>query len=307
MGAERASNVLLYDNSACSSFSRQACLSSSVNAAYFQFAPVYLDVDANLEKVASQIPSLEVDLLVLPELFTSGYFFQSSKDLAEVAEPVPEGHSTTAIRDWAATLDATVVAGLPERDGEQVYNSAVAVQPDGTVDTYRKVHLYYEETVLFAPGNLGFPVVDVAPSGGPSYRLGLMVCFDWYFPEAARSLALKGADIIAHPSNLVLPHCPDAMPVRARESDVHTITADRHGEETKDDETLTFIGNSEVCGPTGEILRRAPQDCDEVGVVEVDPHDARDRHINAYNDVLADRRPDAYMTELRQRAEPPRT
>jgi len=124
-----------------------------------------------------------------------------------------------------------------------------------------------------------------------------MVCFDWYFPEAARTLALKGADVIAHPSNLVLPHCPDSMPVRARENHVFTVTANRHGEEEKEGETLTFIGMSEVCDPSGSILQRADRDTDELGVVQFDPRAARDRRLNEFNDVLADRRPDTYLSE----------
>ncbi|PSQ85332.1 MAG: acyltransferase [Bacteroidetes bacterium QH_2_63_10] len=266
-----------------------------MHAAYLQFAPSYLDVDANLQAVASQIQSVEADLIVLPELFTSGYFFQSQEDLAQVAEPIPEGRSTLALRDWAASLDSTLVAGLAEREGDRFYNSAVVVQPTGTVHTYRKVHLFYEENTLFTPGDLGFRVFEVTTRSGRPYRLGVMVCFDWYFPEAARTLALRGADVIAHPSNLVLPHCPDSMPVRARENHLFTITANRHGEEAKEGETLTFIGMSEVCDPSGTILRRAGESTDAVGVVEFDPHEARDRRLNEYNDVLGDRRPETYV------------
>ncbi len=268
-----------------------------MHAAYLQFAPAYLDVDANLQIVASQIQSLEADLIVLPELFTSGYFFQSRVDLMQVAEPIPEGRSTQALCDWAASLDATLVAGLAEREGSSFYNSAVVVQPTGTVHTYRKVHLFYEENTLFEPGDLGFRVFEVTTREGRPYRLGVMVCFDWYFPEAARTLSLRGADVIAHPSNLVLPHCPDSMPIRARENHVFTVTANRHGEEEKEGETLTFIGMSEVCDPSGTILRRAGESTDEVGVVEFDPHDARDRRLNDYNDVLGDRRPETYVSD----------
>ncbi len=267
-----------------------------MRAAYLQFAPAYLDVDANLRTVASQIQSVDADLIVLPELFTSGYFFHSRDHLAQVAEPIPEGRSTEALRDWAASLDATLVAGLAGREGSEFYNSAVVVQPTGTVHTYRKVHLFYEENTLFEPGDLGFPVFEDTTRDGTTYQLGVMVCFDWYFPEAARTLALNGADVIAHPSNLVLPHCPDSMPVRARENHVFTITANRHGEEEKEGETLTFIGMSEVCDPEGSILQRANRASDEVGVVEFDPHDARDRRINEYNDVLANRRPETYAS-----------
>ena len=268
-----------------------------MRAAYLQFAPAYLDVDANLEVVGSMIQTLEVDLIVLPELFTSGYFFRSRDDLDRVAEPIPTGRSTEMLRDWAVSLEATLVAGLPEREGDAFFNSAVVVRPTGTVHTYRKVHLFYEENTLFEPGNLGFQVFEVTTRDGTPYRLGVMVCFDWYFPEAARTLALKGADVIAHPSNLVLPHCPDSMPVRARENHVFTITANRYGQEEKEGETLTFIGMSEVCDPSGTILRRADRDRDEVGIVEFDPHQARDRRLNDYNDVLRDRRPEAYASE----------
>jgi predicted amidohydrolase len=172
----------------------------------------------------------------------------------------------------------------------------VLVRPDGRTETYRKVHLFYEETTLFTPGDLGFPVFDVETRDGRPYRLGMMVCFDWYFPEAARSLALNGADVIAHPSNLVLPHCPDSMPIRARENHVYTVTANRCGTEKKGDESLTFIGLSEICGPDGTILSRAGRDETVLNTVEMDPHDARDRAINQYNDTLADRRPDTYVS-----------
>lgn len=268
-----------------------------MKAAYLQFAPSYLEVEENLNTVESYVGSADVDLLVLPELFTSGYFFQSRDDLAQIAEPIPEGRSTKQLQAWAAESDMTIVAGLAEVEGGQFFNSAVVVRPDGRVHTYRKVHLFYEENTLFTPGDRGFPVFNIPTRSGDQYGLGVMVCFDWYFPEAARSLAMQGADVIAHPSNLVLPYCPESMPVRARENHVFTITANRYGEEQKGEETLTFIGMSEVCDPTGTILRRAEKEGDELGTVEFDPSEARDRRLNDYNDVLEDRRPSTYVLE----------
>lgn len=269
-----------------------------MNTGYLQFPPTYLDPSANRATIERLISDIDVDLLVLPELFTSGYFFKSKSDLERVAEPIPEGPTTQALQRWASELEAVLVAGLAEKEGEAVYNSAVLVRPDGSTETYRKVHLFYEETELFDPGDLGFPVFDVTTGNGTSYNLGMMVCFDWYFPEAARSLALGRADIIAHPSNLVLPHCPDSMPIRARENHVYTVTANRYGTEEKADETLTFIGMSEICGPDGTILRRASEAKTEIGIETIDPHDARNRKINRFNDTLGDRRPDTYVTEV---------
>ncbi|PQJ33485.1 acyltransferase [Salinibacter sp. 10B] len=268
-----------------------------MKAGYLQFAPQYLRPTENRDAVADHISTLDADLLVLPELFTSGYFFQSQAHLQEVAEPIPDGTTTQALREWASATGTTLVAGLAERDGEVFYNSAVLVRPDGSTETYRKVHLFYEETERFEPGNLGFPVFEASTRDGTSYMLGMMVCFDWYFPEAARSLALQGADVIAHPSNLVLPHCPDSMPVRARENHVYTITANRFGTETNETESLTFIGMSEICAPTGDILHRGPRDEVEIAIESFDPHEARSRDINRYNDTLGDRRPETYVTE----------
>lgn len=264
---------------------------------YLQFAPKYLDVAHNLSSVGRLLADVEADLIVLPELFTSGYFFQSAQDLAQVAEPVPEGKTTERLHTWASDLNATLVAGLAERDGDTFYNSAAVVSPAGYEGTYRKVHLYYKEKTLFAPGDEGFAVYQVESASGESYTLGVMICFDWYFPEAARSLVVQGADLIAHPSNLVRPDCPRSMPIRALENHVYTVTANRYGSETSGGETLTFIGQSEVCDPNGQILVRADRTGDHVGIVDIDPSRARDRHITAHNHVLDDRRTHLYVVE----------
>lgn len=268
-----------------------------MKAGYAQFQPEYLQVETNLDTAERLLSGVDADLVVLPELFTSGYFFQSEEDLRQIAEPIPGGRSTERLQKWARDTGTTLVAGLAEEEGGHIYNSAVLVRPDGSLETYRKVHLFYQETTLFDPGDLGFRVFDVTTRDGTPYQLGVMVCFDWYFPEAARTLAVKGADVIAHPSNLVLPHCPDSMPIRARENHVFTITANRYGTERNGEEELTFIGLSEVCNPNGEILRRADRTGDALDIVSFDPTLARDRSLNAMNDVLGDRRPETYVVQ----------
>lgn len=268
--------------------------------AFLQYDPVYLQVEANLDRVETLLGDADADLIVLPELFASGYFFQSKGDLAQVAESVPEGATTQRLVAWAQAKEAVLVAGLPERAGDQVYNSAVVVTPQGYLATYRKVHLFYQEKVHFAPGDLGFRVFDVHDRDGTAYRLGVMICFDWIFPESARSLALQGADIIAHPANLVLPHCPRAMPIRALENHVYTITANRYGQELNEGELLTFIGQSGICGPDGAVLANAPAEEDCFGVADIDPSTARDRQITPYNDLFGDRRLEAYVGMVRE-------
>ena len=136
-----------------------------------------------------------------------------------------------------------------EADGEDRYNTAVLIGPDGTLlGKYRKQKLGHE-TVRNTPGKTS------SAHRTPFGKVGLMICFDWYYPESARTLALKGAEIICHPSNLVLPHCPDAMVTRCLENRVFAITANRIGTEARGGKPpLTFIGNSEVVTPRGKIL-----------------------------------------------------
>lgn len=266
-----------------------------MKVAFLQYDPSYLQVEANLDRVEALLRDADADLIVLPELFASGYFFTSQHDLAQVAEAVPDGPTTQRLVAWAKAGQTVFVAGLPERAGDQIFNSAVVVGPEGYLGVYRKVHLFYQEKVYFTPGDLGFQVFDVRDRGGATYRLGVMICFDWIFPEAARSLAFQGADVIAHPANLVLPHCPRAMPIRALENHVYTITANRYGQESSGGEVLTFIGQSEICGPDGAILAKAPDNEACFGVVDVVPSAAQDRRLNRHNDLFEDRRPEVYV------------
>lgn len=265
-----------------------------MRAAVLQHNPTYLEVEANLNEAERLLENVGADLFVLPELFASGYYFKSREDLELVAEPAAGGPTGERLTEWARKRGAVFVAGIPEVEDGAFYNSAVVVGPEGLMGVYRKVHLFYREKSLFTPGNLGFPVLDVRTRAGSEYRLGVMICFDWYYPEAARILAIRGADVIAHPSNLVRSDCPRAMPIRALENHVFTITANRIGRETAHGEELEFIGRSVICDPLGGTIFSAPPEDAVVGVVEFDPHAARNRRITPFNDLLLDRRPETY-------------
>lgn len=257
---------------------------------YFQFAPEFGEVKRNLDLVASRLQGIACDLMVLPELFATGYQFTGRAEVERLAEPVPDGPTTRRLMEIAQAGRMHLVAGLAERAGSRCYNSAVLVGPEGLVGLYRKAHLFFEETLFFLPGDTGFQVWDIGQA-----RIGIMVCFDWFYPEAARTLALKGADILCHPSNLVLPHCPDAMVTRCLENRLFSVTANRIGwEERGGKDRLTFIGRSEVVTPRGKILHRAPEDREDLAVLDIDPAEARNKALNAYNDLLRDRRSPLY-------------
>ncbi len=257
---------------------------------YFQFDPQFGEVQRNLDVVVARLAGERGDLMVLPELCVTGYQFASKAEVETLAEPIPDGPTTKRLIELAARTGMHLVAGLAERAGSACFNSAVVVGPSGFVGVYRKTHLFFEETRWFAPGDTGFQVWDIGPA-----KIGVMVCFDWYYPESARTLALKGADILCHPSNLVLPHCPDAMVTRCLENRLFSITANRVGREARQGkEPLTYIGSSEIVSPRGNVLHRAPRDRDDLAIVEIDPAEARNKALNPYNDLLRDRRPECY-------------
>ncbi len=259
-----------------------------MQVALLQTHPELGAVERNLAHIRTQLSRQPADLWILPELATTGYLFADRDELARLAEPIP-GPSTEALVRRCAELGTTLVVGIAERFGRALYNSAAYLGPDGVRGVYRKVHLFEREKLAFDPGPDPFRVF-----GGGGLRLGIMICFDWMFPEAARSLALLGADLIAHPANLVLPHCQDAMVTRALENGVFVATANRVGLEERAGRSLRFTGHSQVVGPRGEIIVRGGESGDEVLVATIDVSRAREKRITDHNDRLRDRRPECY-------------
>ena len=257
---------------------------------FFQFSPHFGKVARNLDFVSRRLKNIKADLMVLPEFFAAGYQFSSQKEVEALSEEIPKGMTTQALMVLAAERKMWIVAGLVERDRKKLYNSAIIVGPQGYLGTYRKSHLFDEEKRWFDKGNTGFSIFKIR-----SVRVGIMICFDWIYPEASRSLARLGADIIAHPSNLVLPHCPDAMVTRSIENRIFSITANRIGSEKRGGrKRLTYIGKSQVVDPQGRIRVRAPSKSEMISVVEIRPEEARIKRINQRNDLFKDRRQDLY-------------
>jgi predicted amidohydrolase len=121
-----------------------------------------------------------------------------------------------------------------------------------------------------------------------------MICFDWIFPEAARTLALRGAEVIAHPVNLVLPYCQEAMKTRCIENRVYAVTANRIGREQRGVDDFTFTGASQITSTRGKVLSSGPVDSEHRDIVEIDVSEAREKSINPFNHLLSDRRPEFY-------------
>jgi predicted amidohydrolase len=262
-----------------------------------QFTPVFGDKEENFkrlqahgDRIASEFGG--ADLIVFPELCTTGYFFQSQEEALQYAE-TPDGATVEFFRAIAHAHDAMVVAGFVEKDGTTTYNSALVVAPDQPVKIYRKTHLFYKERHCFADGNTGFFVV---PHHRLDAKVGVMICYDWRFPESARALGLKGADVIVCPSNLITNVWHIAMPARALENKVYVAVPNRAGEEIRgaENEKVKFTGRSVIYGFNGQELAKAGEEADEILAVDIDPTATRDKSFNPLNDIFRDRRPEMY-------------
>jgi len=239
---------------------------------------------AIIHTLLEQADALAVDVLVLPELANSGYSLAGPEEAEQACEAVPGGPASQLLAQWSAG-GRLVVAGLGEKaDGR--YYSAAGVFADGRHRlTYRKIHLFNRESALFSPGDQPPPVFEHA--GG---RYGVLVCFDWAFPEVFRVLALQGAQVVLHPANLVLPYCQAAMVTRSIENRIFTAMANRTGP----DRDLHFRGESQITAPDGRVVARAAGDFAGILVAEVDLREADDKMITPFNHVLKDRRPELY-------------
>jgi predicted amidohydrolase len=225
-----------------------------------------------------------VDVVVLPELLNSGYVFSSKSEAADLSEDIPSGPFSKLLQE-SSRKGLLIVSGICQKQGNLVYNSAAAFANGALLTTYQKLHLFDHESEWFSSGNKEPPVVEFQ-----GYRFGIMICFDWAFPEVARILALKSAQVILHPANLVLPYCQDAMRTRSIENRVFTATANRTGLERD----VQFSGMSQVTNPRGEVLLRQGGTEEGLFWVDIDPLEADDKMITSRNHVLRDRRPEVY-------------
>jgi predicted amidohydrolase len=235
---------------------------------FFQFDIVFGNIAANLNKVADALRRHEFDLIVLPELFTTGYLFSSKQEAKSYAEPIPDGRTTQTLMKIARDRRAYIVGGMVEVDGDGVYNTAVVVGPDGYVGKHRKWHLSKFEIPLFDRGH----ELNVFNLNG--VRVGVLLCFDTWFPEAARRLMLQGAQIICSPANFGGPWSLDIIKARAIENIVFTITANRTGEEHRNGIDAEFRGESQIVSCAGDVLARADHQ-ESFSFVEIDPEQAR--------------------------------
>lgn len=258
-------------------------------AGYFQFRPIFGQPESNLKTVVDALRHSTADLIVLPELAFTGYYFSDRAEAFRLAEDVRKSPIVASLIALCRTKRMHIVTGFAEKRKDKCFNASLLIGPQGLRHVYRKLHLFNEEKKWFDPGDTTLAVHRVGDA-----RIGMMICFDWIFPEVARTLTLRGAHVIAHPSNLVLNYCQDAMVTRCIENSVFAVTANRYGNDRRPHGDLKFTGQSQITAPKGVILRRAPAQKSEGHVTTLDLAMAENKHMTPSNDLLADRRPAFY-------------
>lgn len=260
---------------------------------YVQLKTVFGEKQSNFDKVSDLLKDVEaIDLIVLPELFATGYTFTSIEEVESLSEN-KDGETSQFLQEMATRTGAVIVGGFVEKFENKLYNSAMMVSKDRVIDVYRKLHLFNKEKKWFSPGNTKLKVNNVKGA-----KVGMMICFDWSFPEVTRTLSLLGAEIITHPANLVLPFCQDAMKSRCFCNKLYAITANRIGNEKRGEDTFEFTGRSQITSFNGEVLSSAPSDREFVDFVEIFPEKTQNKNINQYNNVHDDRREEYYWNDL---------
>ncbi|MCX7945203.1 MAG: acyltransferase [Deltaproteobacteria bacterium] len=252
----------------------------------------FADIQHNVSRAKELIENSNARLIVLPELFNTGYMFDSPEEILSFSEDT-NGYTIKVLESIAKSKECYITGGFAEKDNNNIYNSSFLIGPTGLCGIYRKIHLFRDEKRVFKPGDLPLRLYEI-----DGFNIGLMICFDWLFPEISRSYALMGADIICHSANLVLPFCPDALITRALENRMFFILSNRIGCESMGDKLLKFIGKSEIVAPNGDVLIRAGADVEGIFEVEIDPLQARDKNITPLNNIFEDRRCDMYSEKL---------
>ena len=276
------------------------------------------DIDDNKRRLADKCRTLAkqgAQLIVMQELHNGLYFCQTENvDLFDLAETIP-GPSTEFFGNLARELDVVIVTSLFEKRAAGLYhNTAVVIEKDGSIaGKYRKMHIpddpaYYEK-FYFTPGDLGFHPIDTSVG-----RLGVLVCWDQWYPEAARLMALQGAEMLIYPTAIGY-ESSDAKEEQERQREAWTtvqrghavanglpvITVNRVGFEPDPSHQtagIQFWGSSFVAGPQGELLFRAANDEEREQVVEIDL--GRSEQVRRWWPFLRDRRIDKYGDILRR-------
>jgi predicted amidohydrolase len=262
---------------------------------YYQFRPLFGKINRNVSKVIETLRDASADIIVIPELPFTGYYFRDREEVKSLAEDPSRSTGVESLINLCRERDFYLVTGFAEKVRDKYFNSALLLGPEGIVHIYRKIHLFNEEKNWFDPGDTPLQIHKIRGA-----NIGMMVCFDWIFPETTRTLAVLGADIVCHPSNLVLSYCQQTMLSRCLENGIFAVTANRFGADKRHHGELRFTGKSQVAAPKGKLLHRAYSQREELYITEIDVNLAREKKMTPLNDLMEDRCPAFYEPLTRE-------
>ena len=276
-----------------------------VKIACIQIAPFYRDVAKNLEKAEHYLLEAAENgagLIVLPEIFNVGSSGQNRGEAYELSEAVPDGETTRFLLRIAKEKKVYICGSILERDGVDLYNTALLVGPDGFIGKYRKMHLTTKEVYYYEKGNLGIPVFHT-----PIGRIALLICLDSYYPEAFRIAALEGADVVCVPYAAMdlkekynFPEgmhtlVPSLCMTASCSNHIYVVGCNRTG----NCNGYQSAGQSIITNATGGLsCPIAPYDKEVILYAEVDLSKARDKYNSTASSYFASRRTDVYSADL---------
>jgi predicted amidohydrolase len=266
-----------------------------IRVGFFQFRPTFGKVEHNLCKVVTALKNVSADIIVLPELPFTGYNFKDRDELKSLSEEVADSTIVETLTCICRDGNFYLVTGFAEKRSDKYFNSSLLIGPEGVIHTYRKLHLFNEEKKWFDPGDIPLEINEVL-----DVKIGMMICFDWIFPEVFRALAILGADIVCHPSNLVLNYCQQTMISRCLENSTFAITANRFGADKRPHGEIVFTGKSQIVAPKGDLIYKAPSRRETLHITDINIEQARDKMITPLNDIIKDRRQEFYEVLCRR-------
>ena len=257
-----------------------------IKVALIQFRPELGKTDENISKIRLLLDQASgARLIVLPELASSGYNFLDFKEAMAFSEELENSPYVDFLVEMAEQHKTFIVSGISEKEGDRLYNTSVVAGPSGILAKYRKIHLFMNEKDIFQKGDGNLPVVDI-----DGCKVGMLICFDYLFPEIWRKLAMKGADVICHPSNILTQNALRCLPALSLMNRIYILTTNRIGEERG----LIFNGQSCITNPLGELIKKASDDREQVILARLDTELAHNKWVTPRNHVFDDRRPEIY-------------
>ena len=242
---------------------------------FFQYDVIWRDRDANLSYISSKIRDSVFDLLVLPELFTSGYAFDTKEELIPFAENLNDSYTVNYLTQLMEKCGGYITGTIPELYKKRLYNTSILVGAEGLVASYRKIHLPDYEKRAFSEGD------KAMFCSSNSVAVGLTICFDVWFAPLISKLRLQGAEIICHSACFGGPVTPTIIPIRALENQCFFISCNRIGMEVLNGEVEAYCGSSQIANPDGKVLIKAGDE-EVLSIIDIELSEVNNPNFGNY-------------------------